>query len=182
MLISPKHAIEQGWITLPEGVNLEKTIQPNAIDFTLDRMFQMATDMGGTIITESERKFPEFHELDGSNGWCIPGGSNGWCIPALGMVDCMSNFTVNIPEGVAAQLVVRSSFGRAGIILTSGLYDSGFKGNIGFTLFNRSSLPVFTAPGTRVGQIIFMPSVSVGTYNGVYNNKTDFWGGKVNGV
>lgn len=173
MLISPKHAIEQGWIVLPEGANLEKTIQPNAIDFTLDRMFRVkASGANFARITESVRSFPEYEEVDGSNGWTID---------PLAMVDCMSNFTVNIPEGVAAQLVVRSSFGRAGILLTSGLYDSGFQGNIGFTLFNRSSRAVVTEPGTRVGQIMFMPSVSVGTYNGIYNNKTDFWGGKVNG-
>ena len=173
MLISPKHAIEQGWIVLPEGVNLEKTIQPNAIDFTLDRMFRVkASGANFARTTESVRSFPEYEEVVGSDGWTID---------PLAMVDCMSNFTVNIPEGVAAQLVVRSSFGRAGIMLTSGIYDSGFTGFIGFTLFNRSSRAVVTEPGTRVGQIMFMPSVSVGTYNGIYNNKTDFWGGKVNG-
>ena len=38
MFVNPKKAIEKGWIT---GIKDEKQIQPNAIDITADKMFEL---------------------------------------------------------------------------------------------------------------------------------------------
>jgi deoxycytidine triphosphate deaminase len=82
----------------------------------------------------------------------------------------MSDVYVEVPAGVAAKLIIRSTLNRNGIFLTSGLYDAGFKGNLGFVLHNRAG-EAYLAPGTRVGQIEFYKSDSEGLYLGGYNTK-----------
>jgi deoxycytidine triphosphate deaminase len=69
-------------------------------------------------------------------------------------------------------LVVRSTLNRNGLFITSGLYDSFFKGNAGFCLHNRSPGVARIAPHTRVGQIMFVKSEFSGVqYSGTYNTK-----------
>ena len=167
MFISPKIAIEKGWIT--GIVNPDKQIQPNAIDFTADKAFDVAHEdfyisekhkqmRGGELIEPR----PTFYESDAISSWVIPG---------RGMFDFLSDIYVNVPEGVAAQLVIRSTLSRNGLVLTSGLYDSGFKGHIGFLLHNLHEHDATIAQGTRVGQIIFVQSDSGGMYLGDYNHE-----------
>ena len=51
-LISPKVAIEKGWI---KGIeNPEKQIQPNALDFTIDNLFKIDEDKPFIISEESK--------------------------------------------------------------------------------------------------------------------------------
>ena len=104
-----------------------------------------------------------------------------WTMPAKDIFDGMSNVTVKLPEGVACMLIIRSTLNRNGIFLTSGLYDSGFEGPIGFTLRNDSGV-AFIKRGTRVGQIMFMSSDSAGLYSGGYNRKAgEHWNESIGG-
>lgn len=165
MIINPTFAIEQGWITHPDCTTIEdwkerKLINPNAIDFTLDRLFLVKPDPSKVAtITETYRSFHEVYEIDGHT-WTINPGS---------LYDGTSSMHVTLPEGVCAMLINRSTFNRCGVHLNSGLYDSGYDGAIGFTLYSRSSGHVATEAGTRVGQIMFIQSDSAGLYNGMYN-------------
>lgn len=173
MFINPKIAIENGWI---KGNISDKHIQPNAIDFTLDRVFRIdpfcscaITEQGKRMRGQAEvQPYPGSRELYNIEGidpqtliWNIEHGS--W--------DCMSDLYVELPEGVAAQLIIRSTFNRNGMFLTSGLYDSGFKGHIGFVLHNVMNGISFIAKGTRVGQIIFVASENAGVYAGGWNHE-----------
>ena len=166
MFINPKIAIEKGWIT---GLNdLDKQVQPNAIDFTADKAFDIAdkefyVSETHTQMRGGEQVFPvsTFFETKCRNTWFLAGGE---------MLDFLSDVYVDLPEGVAAQLVIRSTLARNGLQLVSGLYDSGFKGHIGFLLHNRHKFEAMIAEGTRVGQIIFIRSDSSGRYTGGYNH------------
>lgn len=166
MFINPKIAIQQGWITGLTDPNNQ--VQPNAIDFTADKAFDVADKefyvsetykqmRGGEQVTP----VPSFFESTSRNVWYIAGGQ---------MLDFLSDVYVDIPEGVAAQLVIRSTLSRNGLQLVSGLYDSGFKGHIGFLLHNRHKYEALIAEGTRVGQIIFIAASSAGLYSGGYNH------------
>lgn len=93
-----------------------------------------------------------------------------WHLSSKKVYDGMSDVYVNLPEGIAAQLIIRSTFNRNGIFLTSGLYDSGFKGHIGFAIHNNSG-EAKIGFGTRIGQIIFVSSDSVGSYAGGWNHE-----------
>lgn len=166
MFINPKTAIQKGWIS---GItNPEKQIQPNAIDFSADKCFKLkrgnvfylsetTKQMRGSVPYEPTND----HEVLEGPSWTLAGGS---------MLDFLSDVYVDLPEGVAAMLVIRSTLARNGLQLISGLYDSGFQGHIGFILHNRHENAAILAPGTRVGQIIFVSSDSAGAYAGQYNH------------
>lgn len=168
MFINPQTAIKNGWIT--GIVNPEKQVQPNAIDFTADKAFKLSRgdvfyvserhkQMRGSVAYEPE---PTNHEPEITNSWLLAPG---------GMLDFLSDIYVDLPRGVAAMLVIRSTLARNGLILVSGLYDSGFKGHIGFLLHNRHENTAVIAEGTRVGQIIFVESDAAGVYSGGYNHE-----------
>lgn len=168
MIINPKVAIEQGWIkNVPEHC-----LQPNAIDFTLDRLFTIDVKQPFILIEGSDGK--AIDKKMRSNFELVPDAlakdmhSTPLWLLEEGVYDGMSDMYVDLPEGVAARLIIRSTFNRNGCLLSSGLYDSGFKGNIGFALHIKGQATV--GKGTRVGQIIFEKSEDSGImYAGGYN-------------
>jgi deoxycytidine triphosphate deaminase len=163
MFINPKIAIENGWVS--GIVSEEKQVQPNAIDFTLDRLFSINPTSfhiseGGKKMRGGDEIQPVLDRRENIDYWRLDSNS---------VYDGMSNIYVDIPDGVAAMLIIRSTFNRNGIFLTSGLYDSGFKGHIGFAIHNRS-VQAFISPGTRIGQIIFVESENALQYAGGWNH------------
>lgn len=159
MFISPQKAINEGWVS---GItNPEKQVQPNAIDFTIDKVFNISDDTPFGISEDS-------NSMKGST-LCEP-ASGGWLIKEHGMIDCLSDMYCDLPEGVAAMLVIRSTLARNGLMLVSGLYDSGFKGHIGFLLHNRANTTAHFGCGARVGQIVFIQAEKAGLYQGQYNH------------
>lgn len=160
MLINPKQVIENGWIKLPEGVKVETVVQPNAIDFTADELWQL--DLTSTFtLSESVRvhRARTKVEPDADGFWTLLPG----CHYEFG-----SKFFCTVPEGAAAEVTVRSSLNRSGVQINTGIWDSGFSGHLGGMIYN----PVGTTRlgvGTRIGQIKFTVSASEGTYTGGYN-------------
>lgn len=168
MFISPHIAIQQGWLTWNTKVipNIEKYIQPNAIDFDCASLY-MLDDRSQAMLSEDRKVMRRIveqntiqHETYG-NVWDL---RSGMCY------DFVSNFHVQLPAGVAADLIIRSTLNRCGLFLTSGLYDSGFNGHVAGVLrvcggdFN-------LAPNTRIGQIRFIRSEDSGKlYEGGYNH------------
>lgn len=166
MYINPKTAIENGWIT---GVtDPDKQIQPNAIDFTLDKLFQIGE--AEFVISEEGKQMRNSWQIEAAPDRGQDSDLAFWTIEPNSVYDGMSNIAVDLPEGVACELIIRSTLNRNGIFLTSGLYDSGYKGAIGFALHNRGALAKI-AVGTRVGQIKFVSSDSAGLYAGGYNHE-----------
>ena len=174
MLINPKEAIKQGWIAVSGDFNWDECIQPNAIDFTLDRAYEPQTGVH-TIIGKSSKQLPSFDEKE-TESIDFNNQSRYFSIPPGQAIDGVSNMYVSLPSGVAALLVVRSTLNRGNCTLTSGLYDSGFKGNIGFSIFNRGTVEAYIEKGARVGQIMFIPSDHAKLYAGGYNHDDgDHW-------
>lgn len=166
MLISPLVAIDKGWIEFPSYMSehqKQKCIQPNAIDFTLDHL-HVVEDNTATI-TENKKEMRQTHPYE------LTDVNSNLLIESNVLYDVMSDFYVNVPDNVACKLIIRSTFSRSGILMNNGLYDSGFKGNIGCTLFNMSKGLLITESCTRIGQIMFIESASVGQYSGGYNRK-----------
>ena len=166
MFINPKTAIQEGWI---KGLtDPDKQVQPNAIDFTADRAFEIVDQ--DFYVSETFKQMRGSEPLEPSLTFYEANNKPSWIIPPGGMIDFLSDVYVDLPEGVAAQLVIRSTLARNGLLLVSGLYDSGFKGHIGFLLHNRFPNDAVIAEHTRVGQIIFVSSDSAGSYAGGYNH------------
>lgn len=168
MFINPKTAIEQGWVKFPDWMTKEqqdKCIQPNALDFDIDRVFAFKSEANPFMLSEHDKLMRPTVEIsptsDDAGQW--------WYLPANSVTDFSSSFYVTIPEGVAAMLIVRSTLNRNGLFITSGLYDATFKGMIAGCIHNRGPEATI-AKGTRIGQIIFIKSEFSGVaYSGNYN-------------
>lgn len=168
MFINPKTAIAEGWITWNDNVtDIEKHIQPNAIDFDCATIFAL-DDETPAFLSEDSKKMrlitkvsPAWHDMFAHNVWTL---QNNKCY------DFASNFRVTLPPGVAAELIVRSTLNRNGVFLTSGLYDSGYDGTLAGML-RISGGDFVLAPNTRIGQIKFIRSEESGVvYAGGYNH------------
>lgn len=180
MLISPEYAIEQQWITHPLCESIDdwrenKYLNPNAIDFTLDHLYvprDFDSDGSRFSLYPNGKSFIERDERVPTAVACNSDGTySGWTIAGKSYVECLSDMYVNVPEGVAALLRIRSTLARNGLVLQSGLYDSGFSGHVGCVLHNLHSNDAFIAYQSRIGQIMFVKSDSVGLYEGGYNHE-----------
>ncbi len=171
MFINPKFAIEQGWVTGIKDAEIQ--VQPNAIDFTIDKLYGI-TDTNSFIISTDPTTKKELKAMRG-NFQLSPvddrrTGLQFFYLHRHTSFDAMSDVYLDLPEGVAAMTVIRSTFNRNGLFLTSGLYDSGYKGHIGFAIHNMSG-EAKIQPGTRVGQVIFVKSENAGLYAGGWNHE-----------
>lgn len=161
MFINPKIAIEQGWIT---GIrDPEKQVQPNAIDFTLDHLKEVDRDTL-PLISEAGKKMRGVWDV-------YPAADGNWVVERGIVYDGTSDAYVTLPDGVAALLFTRSTFARNGVFIISGLYDTGYKGHIGFTMYSFAGPRTLVQPGVRVGQIAFVEASAAKTYAGGWNHE-----------
>lgn len=172
MYLNPNTAIENGWIKFPEWMSeadQAKCIQPNAIDITIDTVYQ-PDPVGSFMLSEdSKQMIKQTEQYPDSDGYFV--------IPAHSFVDVMSDFFITVPPGMVATFIVRSSLNRNGIFITNGLYDQGFSNNCGLILHNRHSTPAKIKHQTRIGQLCFITAQDSGMlYEGSYNNnKGQHW-------
>lgn len=80
--------------------------------------------------------------------------------------------TIHCIDNVFAMPVcVRSSLSRKGIFMTSGVYDTGYSGPGGGSIYNMSGGTIRIEAGTRVCQIMFFRSPEdTEKYDGGYNH------------
>lgn len=152
-------------------------VQQNAIDFPLDELFIISQQWGYLSNDKSlvKHKFRQPVQLTSNVNYlqvdqAVSGEHDamGWVLMPNTSYDGISNVYVEVPEGMAAMLVARSTLNRNSIKLTSGLYDAGFKGHIGFVLRNETG-HTFIEKGTFVGQIIFFDADNAALYSGAYS-------------
>lgn len=161
MLMNPNKMIDGGFVK--NLTDRFKQVQPNAIDFTVDSI-QLLMHMSSSdkvVIGEDTKVMRSQMPI-------YPNAEGYFELLPNRQYDISSNVYVEVPEGMAALLILRSTFVRNGLILASGLYDSGFKGNIGAVLHTNSTTAL-VQQGVRVGQIMFIESQSAGVYAGGYN-------------
>lgn len=172
MFINPRVAIEKGWIT---GIKNEIVqVQPNAIDFTLDHLYEINPTNEFIICVDPSNPNKELKQMRGNSNEIQPyidrrTNVGLYRIDVDRTYDATSDIYVNLPNGVAALTIIRSTFNRNGMFLTSGLYDSGYSGHVGFVIHNRLGVAK-VEQGIRVGQIIFIEASSAGLYAGDYNH------------
>lgn len=159
MLANPRKMFEAGYIR--NLTDIERQIQPNATDFTVDSIQQLDTTTN-YVIGEGSKVMRAQTKIVPRAGY--------FHLDPNAAFDISSNVYVKVPEGKAAILILRSTFVRNGFVLASGLYDSGFEGNIGAVLHTPNAFGQIEV-GVRIGQIMFIDSESAGIYAGGYNTK-----------
>ena len=73
-------------------------------------------------------------------------------------------------QGYYGILIVRSSFSRQGLFISSGLYDCGFKGVGGISIYNMSDTDISINEGQRICQIVIYKGDYASLYDGFYNH------------
>lgn len=80
------------------------------------------------------------------------------------------NESVDLPDDVYSTINIRSSYSRKGVFQSSGIYDPGFHGTCGMTLYNLSENPIEIKANERIAQMLFFEADAASTYDGHYNH------------
>jgi len=79
--------------------------------------------------------------------------------------------SIKLPDNMYALFFVRSSWSRKGIFVSSGVYDPGYQGTLGCTIYNMTGEDVKFTEGDRIGQIICFLADAASSYQGQWQNK-----------
>ncbi len=66
---------------------------------------------------------------------------------------------IELPHDIMATVHPRSGLAKKGIIVITGLIDTGYRGEIKVNLANFSNTAVEIKPGDRIAQLVFNPVV-----------------------
>jgi len=81
------------------------------------------------------------------------------------------NEIVKLPDNIYATFTHRSSFNRKGILITGSVYDCGYCGVVGCTIYNLSGSVLIIKKNERVGQMLFYQADAASKYEGQYQNE-----------
>lgn len=143
----------------------EGDVQPNAVDVRLNKIFRLLPSI---FELSDDMKTHRNREL------MLP-SDDGFYYLTPGFYEVvMSNSVLldkqeGLPFGDAGEVITRSTLIRNGVTLHSGLYDSGYEGNIVAGM--NVHLGCFRVKqGTRVGQFLLFDSEALSKYEGSYGS------------
>ena len=155
------HIASQGSGSSASNID-EDMISPNAIDMRIDRVF-LISDSVFEIDEDNKRhrdRVQVFQDQD------------GYFNLDVGAYDIALSSDVSIAENEAGWLVIRSTFNRNGVFITSGIYDAGYNGNVGGVLHVTVG-PIRVKHNTRVAQFVLFQAETVKQYDGDYGRSAD---------
>lgn len=81
--------------------------------------------------------------------------------------------TIKMPNNLVGLINLRSTFSRAGIIISPTVIDVGFEGTLTFGAVNLGIRPLYINPNTRFIHVVFdeVGKVSKRQYSGYYQNQ-----------
>lgn len=148
-----------------------KCIQMNAVDIRVSEL---------RLIDDYENHYGEFHNqlfeisdegtVHKNKSQPITVDNDGFWVLSRGAYEFVSPHFVTVPAGYCGYLITRSSFNRNGIFIISGLYDSGFSGYVGGTLYNLGGR-IRMKHLTRLCQLVMASAETLKMYEGQYNHK-----------
>lgn len=148
-----------------------KCIQMNAVDVRVSELRQ---------IDDYENQYSDLHNqlfeisdeqtTHKKKSQPIPVNEDGYWVLSRGAYEFSSPHFVTVPKGYCGYLITRSSFNRNGIFIISGLYDSGFEGFVGGTLYNFGGR-IKMQHNVRLCQLVMASAETLKMYEGQYNFK-----------
>lgn len=144
MLLDGQQILDKKIVTFSEElVDTDSQIQPNGLDLRVDKIYRAA----GTVRVPRDGKVEAGLqviplEVKGAFWELKPDSDLYW-------VDFLEQ--IHLPDGYCATLITRSSLVRAGVDVVSGLWDTGFYGQLGCTL--RVHSPISIEWGAKLCQI-----------------------------
>lgn len=158
MMINVGGAISASQLTAVQ----EGDVQPNAVDLRIGKVLKI---------------LPNVFEIDNDNKKhrgsveIAPADDGYWHLPE-GHYEVVMENTVSVADNEAGWVITRSTLNRNGIFLTSGLYDTGYKGVMAACMHVSCGLAKIK-PGTRIGQYICVAAESLHKYDGDYGHGKD---------
>ncbi len=140
-------------------------IQPNAMDLKLGKVFAIKHE-NVFEISEDGKTHRGSVEIDPKYD---PDGGQ-WYELGPGSYEVIMEGEISIGPEEAGWVITRSTLNRNGIYLTSGLYDSGYKGVMAGVIHIVGNRLTKTRikKGTRIGQFLLFKAEAVSTYDGDY--------------
>ena len=92
-------------------------------------------------------------------------------VPHGRAVNVLLNETVFLPKNIYAMLYGRSSFNRKGVLIRGSVYDPGYRGQIGCTIYNMSGENLFIEENERICQMMFFEADPAAEYQGQYQGE-----------
>jgi deoxycytidine triphosphate deaminase len=148
-----------------------KCIQMNAVDIRVSEL---------RLIDDYEHPYSDHHNqlfeisdeqtVHKKKSHPIPVNDDGSWVLTRGAYEFTSPHFVTVPSGYCGYLITRSSLNRNGIFIISGLYDSGFEGFVGGTLYNFGGR-IKMQHNVRLCQLVMATAETLKMYEGQYNFK-----------
>lgn len=136
-------------------------IQPNAIDLKVKAISRLQP---GTVVLNGKEK----RHLPST----VVEPENGLYHLSSGKYDVVFDGEVTIGDNEAGFLITRSTLNRNGIIITSGLYDSGYNNIIGGMLHIPEGTHLAIGEHERLAQFLLFDAEMIHRYDGDYNRVT----------
>lgn len=92
-------------------------------------------------------------------------------IPHGESLNILLNEKVKLPKDVFATFTHRSSFNRKGVLITGSIYDPGYEGQVGCTIYNLSGKQLVIPQDERIGQMVFFNANPASEYRGQYQGE-----------
>jgi|TARA_R110002073_G_scaffold65884_1_gene164237 deoxycytidine triphosphate deaminase len=134
-------------------------VQPNAIDLKIDKIFRL---------NNKTFEISEAEKVHRGSGPFQPDASGLWKLE-VGTYEIIMEGEINIGPNEAGFVITRSTLNRNGLFITSGLYDSGYRGVMAGALHVTGG-PAVIKRGTRVGQFLLFEAESLNQYSGSYGS------------
>ncbi len=143
--------------------NFEEDIGGNGIDLRLGKLEAITKDNKMIGCVNDEKLVPNYYSINKKNGYYELLPNNFYFITI--------DREIYIPDGYCQTYLLRSTFARCGLILTSAVGDSGFKGTLMMGLYNTSPLSVYIGENERIIQALTWKTDNTETsYEGSYQN------------
>ena len=141
-------------------IDLEKQLQPNGFDLTV-KSIEKLTIAGAIYVNDKVTPSTE-KVLPVGDIWLLDKGS----------YLVYFNEIINLPKGLAAVHIQRSTVMRCGALSIVGSWDSGYKGRGCSLLVVENENGIQIQKNARIVQMHFIPvSGEIFTYNGNYQNE-----------
>ncbi len=143
----------------------EGDVQPNAVDLRLGKVY--------AIKYENEFEISNEHKIHRGSVEIDP-DQFGYYNLGPGSYEVVMENEVDMADDEAGWVITRSTLNRNGIHLTSGLYDSGYKGVMAgvMHIVGNKLTKTRIKQGTRIGQFLCFKAEALYSYDGDYGRGT----------
>lgn len=145
---------------ITKGFNT-KDLAQNGLDLRISQLY-MLDDISPARICDDKRMFPRRNLVEPIDGEYIlyPGK----------FYEVVSNIEVTVPADAAGLIIARSSMLRCGVLVTSGVYDSGYSGKVTLFMYPTTCLTAL-AKDERIGQLLIFTAQAYQLYSGMFQGK-----------